>query len=55
MPKIKPKHYKYSKFKDTQKMIDLNHFGKKCKNCKKELTKEESKKPIGLCNKCEII
>ena len=55
MPKIKPKKYKYSQFKDTQKMIDLNNFGKKCKNCKKELTKEESKKPIGLCNKCEII
>ena len=54
MAKIKPKGYKYSKFKDTQKMIELNNFGKKCKNCKKEMTTQESKKPIGLCNKCEI-
>lgn len=55
MPKIRKKGYKYSNYKDTQKMVDLNHFGKKCKNCKKEMTTEESKKPIGLCNKCEII
>ena len=53
--KIKQKGYKYSQFKDTQNMTNLNNFGKKCKNCKKELTKEESKKPIGLCDKCELL
>ena len=53
--KIKPKKYKYSKFKDTEKMNKLGNFGKKCKNCKKELTIQESKKPIGLCDKCELL
>ena len=53
--KIKQKGYKYSKFKDITKMNKLNNFGNKCRLCKNELTTEESKKLIGLCNKCEII
>ena len=52
--KIKPRGYKYSQYQDTEKMTKLNSFGNKCKFCKKELTTEESKKPIGLCNKCEL-
>ena len=46
--------YKYSNYKDTESMVKLHNFGKKCRNCRKEMTADESKKPIGLCNKCEI-
>ena len=53
--KIKPKNYKYSKYKDQTRMIELNRFGKNCKKCGKELTSKEAKKTISLCNGCERI
>ena len=53
--KINPKNYKYSKYHDQISMVDLNRFGNNCKKCGKEMTTKESKKPIGLCNRCERI
>ncbi len=53
--KIRKKDYKYSNYKDTEKMNKLNNFGNKCKLCKKELTIQESKKSNRLCNECEIV